>query len=131
MAYKLSKWDLSQLYSGYDSPELENAFDMIEEQVASFEGVRNKLTPDISTEQFMEVMKADETSTRIANKLYSFAGLSFTADTQDQKAQALQARVMQFLAENQNRTLFFSLWWKELDDANAKRVMDASGDYRY
>ncbi|MEN9563648.1 MAG: hypothetical protein RIR73_1892 [Chloroflexota bacterium] len=131
MAYKLSKWDLSQLYSGYDSPELENAFDMIEEQVDSFEGVRNKLTPDISTEQFMEVMKADETSTRIANKLYSFAGLSFTADTQDQKAQALQARVMQFLAENQNRTLFFSLWWKELDDANAKRLMDASGDYRY
>lgn len=131
MAYKLSKWDLSQLYSGYDSPELENAFDMIEEQVASFEGVRNKLTADISTEQFMEVMKADETSTRIANKLYSFAGLSFTADTQDQKAQALQARVMQFLAENQNRTLFFSLWWKELDDANAKRLMDASGDYRY
>ncbi|MBK9780658.1 MAG: M3 family oligoendopeptidase [Anaerolineales bacterium] len=131
MAYKLSKWDLSQLYSGYDSPELENAFDMIEEQVASFEGVRNKLTPDISTEQFMDVMKADETSTRIANKLYSFAGLSFTADTQDQKAQALQARVMQFLAENQNRTLFFSLWWKELDDANAKRLMDVSGDYRY
>lgn len=131
MAYKLSKWDLSHLYSGYDSPELENAFDMIEEQVASFEGVRNKLTADISTEQFMDVMKADETSTRIANKLYSFAGLSFTADTQDQKAQALQARVMQFLAENQNRTLFFSLWWKELDDANAKRLMDASGDYRY
>ncbi len=131
MAYKLSKWDLSQLYSGYDSPELENAFDMIEEQVASFEGVRNKLIPDISTEQFMDVMKADETSTRIANKLYSFAGLSFTADTQDQKAQALQARVMQFLAENQNRTLFFSLWWKELDDANAKRLMDVSGDYRY
>jgi oligoendopeptidase F len=131
MAYKLSKWDLSQLYSGYDSPELENAFDMIEEQVASFEGVRNKLTPEISTEQFMDVMKADETSTRIANKLYSFAGLSFTADTQDQKAQALQARVMQFLAENQNRTLFFSLWWKELDDANAERLMDASGDYRY
>ncbi|MFN8435616.1 MAG: M3 family oligoendopeptidase [Anaerolineales bacterium] len=131
MAYKLSKWDLSQLYSGYDSPELENAFDMIEEQVASFEGVRNKLVPDISTEQFMQVMKADELSTRVANKLYSFAGLSFTADTQDQKAQALQARVQQFLAENQNRTLFFSLWWKELDDANAQRLMDASGDYRY
>lgn len=131
MAYKLSKWDLSQLYSGYDSPELENAFDMIEEQVASFEGVRNKLTTDMSTEQFMQVMKADELSNRIANKLYSFAGLSFTADTQDQKAQALQARVQQFLAENQNRTLFFSLWWKELDDENAKRLMDASGDYRY
>ncbi len=131
MAYKLSTWDLSQLYPSFESAELQNAFDMIEEHVASFEGVRGKLAPEISTEQFMQIMKSDESATRIANKLYSYAGLSFTADTQDQKAQALQARVMQFLAENQNRTLFFSLWWKELDDANAKRLMDASGDYRY
>jgi len=31
----------------------------------------------------------------------------------------------------ENRVLFFSLWWKELDDENAKRLMDASGDYQY
>ena len=82
MAYKLSKWDLSVLYPGYDSPELQNAFDMIEEQVTSFEGVRNKLAPDMPTEQFVDVLKASESMTRIGNKLYSFAGLSFTADTQ-------------------------------------------------
>lgn len=131
MAYKLSKWDLSPLYPGYDSPELQSAFDMIEEQVASFEGVRDKLKPDMPAEQFLDVVKASEATTRIGNKLYSFAGLSFTADTQDQKAQALQARVMQFLAEIENRTLFFSLWWKGLDDENAKRLMDTSGDYCY
>ena len=36
-----------------------------------------------------------------------------------------------FLAEVENRTLFFSLWWKEVDEDNAKRLMEASGDYRY
>ncbi|MCK6581772.1 MAG: M3 family oligoendopeptidase [Anaerolineales bacterium] len=131
MAYKLSKWDLSQLFPGYESAELQNAFDMIEEQVTSFEGVRDKLKPDMPADQFKDIVKASEATTRIASKLDVFAGLSFSADTQDQKAQSLQARVMQFLAENQNRTLFFSLWWRELDDANAKRLMDASGDYRY
>jgi oligoendopeptidase F len=40
-------------------------------------------------------------------------------------------RVQQFVAEMQNRTLFFNLWWKDLDDANAQRLMDSSGDYRY
>src|SRR5512147_2422830 len=99
MAYKLSKWDLSPLYPGYESAELQSAFDMIEEQVTSFEGVRNKLAPDMPAEQFVDVLKASEAMTRIGNKMYSFAGLSFTADTQDQKAQALQARVLQFLAE--------------------------------
>ncbi|MBC7875526.1 MAG: M3 family oligoendopeptidase [Anaerolineales bacterium] len=131
MAYKISKWSLAPLYSGYDSPELQNGFDMIEEQVSSFEGIRGKLTPDISTEQFMQAMHASEDTVRIANKLYSFAGLSFTADTQDQAAHSLQSRAQQFLAEIENRTLFFNLWWKELDEVNAKRLMDASGDYRY
>lgn len=131
MTYKISKWSLAPLYPSYESAELQSAFDMIEEQVTSFEGVRGKLNPGISTEQFMQVIHASEEMTRVANKLYAFAGLSFTADTQDQAAQSLYSRAQQFLAEIENRTLFFSLWWKEVDETNAKRLMDASGDYRY
>jgi oligoendopeptidase F len=131
MAYTLSKWSLAPLYPGYDSPELQTAFDQIEEQVTSVEGVRGKLKPDISAEQFLEIVRASEQTARIAYKLYSFAGLSFNSDTQDQGALSLQSRVHQFLAEVENRTLFFSLWWKELDDANAKRLMGEAGDYRY
>jgi oligoendopeptidase F len=131
MAYNFQNGTFPRSTPATTVPELQSAFDMIEEQVTSFEGVRDKLKPDMPAEQFVDVVKASEATTRIGNKLYSFAGLSFTADTQDQKAQALQARVMQFLAEIENRTLFFSLWWKALDDENAKRLMDASGDYRY
>ncbi|HNF35574.1 MAG TPA: M3 family oligoendopeptidase, partial [Anaerolineales bacterium] len=131
MAYTQKKWSLAPLYPGYESAELQNAFDMIEEQVTSFEGVRGKLNPEISAEQFMQIVRASEETLRIANKLYSFAGLSFTADTQDQAAQSLQNRAMQFLAEIENRTMFFNLWWKEVDETNARRLMDAAGDYRY
>ncbi|MDP1779337.1 MAG: hypothetical protein Q8K73_03600, partial [Anaerolineales bacterium] len=99
MAYKLSKWSLTALYPGYESAELQSAFDMIEEQVTSFEGVREKLSPDMPADQFVAVLRASEETARVANKLYSFAGLSFSADTQDQEAQSLQARVLQFLAE--------------------------------
>jgi oligoendopeptidase F len=129
--YSVKKWDLSELFPSLDSPELESAFDNVEEQVASFEGVRNKLKPDIESETFLDVVRASEETTRIVNRIYSFAGLSFAADTQDQNAQSLMGRVQQFVAEIQNRTLFFNLWWKDLDDANARRLMDASGDYRY
>ncbi|CAG0991580.1 oligoendopeptidase F [Anaerolineales bacterium] len=131
MSYTQTKWSLAPLYPGYDSPELQNAFDMIEEQVTAFEGARGKLTPDISAEHFMQILRTSEETERAANKLSSFAGLSFTADTQDQTAQTLQSRAQQFLAGIENRTLFFRLWWKGLDEANAKRLMDASGDYRY
>jgi oligoendopeptidase F len=131
MAYKLSRWSLQDLFPGFDTPELESAFDQVEEQVSSFEGVRGRLSPEISSEQFMQAVRASEEYTRLLFKLDAFSGLAFAANTQDQAAQALQSRVQQFMADINNRTLFFSLWWKELDDANASRLMDASGPYRY
>jgi oligoendopeptidase F len=129
--YSVKKWDLSQLFPGFDSPELQGAFDNAEEQVTSFEGVRNKLQADIDSETFLDIVRASESIARILNNTYAFAGLSFAEDTQNQNAQSLLGRVQQFVAEIQNRTLFFDLWWKDLDEENAKRLMDASGDYRY
>jgi len=131
MAYTIKKWKLDELFPGFDSPELQAAFDNVEEEVASFEGVRGKLKPDMDADQFLEVVRASESTTRIVNRIYAFAGLSFASDTQDQAAQSLLGRVQQFAAEMQNRTLFFSLWWKDLDEENAERLMSSSGDYRY
>jgi oligoendopeptidase F len=129
--YSVKRWDLGELFSGFNSPELQAAFDNVEEQVTSFEGVRNKLKPDMNVETFVDVVRASEEIARIINRVYAFAELSFAADTQDQNAQSLVGRVQQFVAEIQNRTLFFDLWWKDLDNANAERLMNASGDYRY
>lgn len=131
MAYALTQWNLGELFPSFESPELQAAFDNVEEQVASFEGVRNKLSPEMDAETFLEVVRASEATARIVNKIYAFTGLSFSSNTQDQTAQTYMARVQQFAAEIQNRTLFFSLWWKALDDANAERLMAAAGDYRY
>jgi oligoendopeptidase F len=131
MAYAPTRWNLGELYPSFDSPDLQMAFDNVEEQVLSFEGIRGKLAPDIDANQFMEFVRASEQTARIINKIYAFTGLSFAADTQDQIVQTYMARVQQFGAEMQNRTLFFNLWWKELDDRNAERLMSSAGDYRY
>ena len=131
MAYALTKWNLNELYPAFDSPDLQAAFDNVEEQVMSFEGIRGKLQPDLDANQFLEFVRASEETARVINKIYAFTGLSFASDTQDQIAQTFMARVQQFAATMQNRTLFFSLWWKELDDQNAERLMNSAGDYRY
>jgi len=131
MPYAPSAWSLNDLFPALDSPALEAAFAKIEEQVTRFEGIRPKLKADLSAQDFLEILHAAEEITRLAYKLYAFAGLSFAAETQNQSAQTLQTRVQQFLAEIENRTLFFNLWWKSLDDENASRLMNAAGDYRY
>jgi len=131
MTFTQTKWSLADLYPGFNTPELESAFDVIEEQVTSFEGLRENLTPEMPADRFVDIVRASEEMTRVAIKLDAFAGLAFAADTQDQTALSLQSRVQQFIADMENRVLFFDLWWKELDDDNAQRLIDASGDYRY
>lgn len=131
MNFQQSPWSLQDLFPGLDSPELELAFKHLEAQVAEFEEFRPELRSDIPTDKFLNIVRESEKIMRAGYRVYGFAGLSFAADTQDQPTQALMGRVQQFFAELQNRILFFSLWWKDLDDANANHLMDASGDYRY
>ncbi len=129
--YQLSPWSLADLYPSADGPEIEAAFAGLEAQAQKFEAYREKLTADIDFEDFMDAVKDMEAAAIVANQLSSYPGLWFAADTQSQAAQALYARVQQFMAKIQNQTLFFSLWWKELDNNNAERLMAKSDDYRY
>ncbi len=131
MPYTQTRWNLHDLFTGYDSPDLQAAFDRVEELVTSFEGARGTLQPDIEPGAFLTIVHSSEEISRTVNKMYAFAALSFSADTQDQAAQALLARIDLFAAEMGNRTLFFSLWWKDLDEQNAQRLLVHAGDYRY
>ncbi len=42
-----------------------------------------------------------------------------------------EGRMEQLLTDVQNRVLFFTLWWKGLDDEPAERLLAASGDNAY
>ncbi len=131
MTYKLSRWSLGDLFPGVDSPELEQAFTKLEQHVASFEKLRPQLKEGMPVSSFLEVLHDLEEATALASKLNSYAGLAFAADTQDQAIQALLGRIQQFMAEMDNRTLFFSLWWKDLPETEAARLLKGSGDYQY
>jgi oligoendopeptidase F len=129
--YQLSAWSLADLFPSSEGPEIKAAFKEIETKANDFEKFRSQLSADIAFDDFMEVVKALEALTILIQRLGVYPMLWFSADTQSQQAQALHARVQQFMAQIQNRTLFFNLWWKGLDDADAQRLMENTGDYRY
>lgn len=128
---KLSRWDLSDLFPSSESKEMQEAFTKLEIMVSEFEKRRDDLTDDIAQEKFIEIIKELEEVTRLMHTIGGYAELWFTEDTQDQSAQALLAKIEQLSAEVSNRILFFNLWWKSLDDAATKKLMDGIGDYRY
>ncbi|MFZ2095025.1 MAG: M3 family oligoendopeptidase [Anaerolineales bacterium] len=131
MTYKQSPWSLADLFPAQDSVEMKAAFDELDGKVVEFEALRPRLSADMPEEAFLGAIHQLEAISRLANRIGSFAGLSFAADTQDQSILAFQTDVENRMAVIANRTLFFSLWWKSLNDEAAERLMAVSGDYRY
>jgi oligoendopeptidase F len=132
ITYKQTRWSLTDLMPSSDETAVNAAFDQLSSEVKSFANeTRPKLNENISTEVFMSIIQRLESINRQGYRLYGYASLLFSADTQDQGAQTLLARVQQFMAEMQNQLIFFELWWKQIDEAAAARLMDAAGDYRY
>jgi oligoendopeptidase F len=124
-------WSLTDLFPSQDSPEMEAAFADLETQVSDFEQGRQELSSGIAPDAFMQFVERLESISQLAHKIYSFASLRFYSNTQDQVAQTFMARVQQFMADIQNRTLFFSLWWKGLEDSDAEHLLEHSGRYQY
>ncbi|UYN92509.1 MAG: M3 family oligoendopeptidase [Anaerolineales bacterium] len=130
--YTLSRWSLKDLFPGADSSEMKAAIKKLESNVAAFEKQREKLTDTISDADFKAIVTQMEQNTRLAARIDQFAGLWFSEDTQNQEAQAFQARVDQLMAELSNKTLFFSIWWKALsDDVAAKLQASAGPEFDY
>jgi len=128
--YKQERWSLEDLYPGFDSEDVKQDVERLEDQIAEFERARQELE-GLSPERFLELLQMYEGLTRLLSRLMYFAHLSFAADTQDQQAQSFLAQSQQLAAQAENRTLYFKLWWKGLDDDAATPLLDASGDYRY
>lgn len=129
--YRQTIWSLSELLPGAGSMEIQPLLDQLEEKVAAFEKERAGLSANIDGTVFNKFLDAFEEIARLENRLFAFANLRFAQDTQDQTAQGLMMRVQQLGAEISNRLLFFSLWWKELDEKPAARLMALAGDRRY
>ncbi len=131
MTYQLSPWSLTDLFPTQDSPEMKAAFDELDTRVVEFETLRPSLSAAMPVDAFLGAIQLLEAIARLAGRIAEFAQLSFSADTQDQAVMAFLSTVESRMAVITNRTLFFSLWWKSLETAEAARLMAAAGDYRY
>jgi oligoendopeptidase F len=131
MTYPQSPWSLNDLFSSHDGPEMKSAFVELDALVSAFEALRPTLAADMPVEAFLDVIRKLEAINHLASRIHGYAELAFAASTQDQALQTFLGTVEDRMAGLENRTLFFSLWWKALDDAAAGRLIGGSGDYRY
>ena len=127
--YKLEQWDLSELTKNSKSPEFQKQIQELENQAKRFEKIKLKLTPKISSKNFMSILKEVEEMSEKLSKIGGYASLSYSSDTQSDEATSLLTKMSKLGSEISNKILFFDLWWKtQVDEKNAKRLIKDTGE---
>ncbi len=103
----------------------------LEQMVCDFEALRARLTDGVSLEDFKAALAGLESIATLKSRIEAYAELSFSEDTQSSSALSLRDRVGQILTDVGNRCLFFDLWFKDLPDEMAARLIADSGDLHY
>jgi oligoendopeptidase F len=130
-SFEQTRWSLDDLLPTTEGPALDRILDELEAKVTQLEASRDQLSPDLAEDEFRRLLSLVEGIIAIANRLQAYGYLWYAEDTQDEDALAFRGRMDRLLTEAQNRTLFFTLWWKGLDDGPAERLLAVSGDNRY
>ncbi|HKY54618.1 MAG TPA: M3 family oligoendopeptidase [Anaerolineales bacterium] len=126
-----TRWSLKDLLAEPVDQTLTENFSKLEQVLAEFEAMRKSLVPEISENDFRNILSTIESVNTLTSRLEAYADLLLTEDTQNPYALNLRDRVDQVLTDINNRMLFFDLWFKDLPDEDANRLIEQSGDLRY
>ncbi|MBL8134896.1 MAG: M3 family oligoendopeptidase [Anaerolineae bacterium] len=117
-------WDLSILYSGIDDPKLQQDIDrclaMADEFAAKYRG----RVATMSAAEIVTAIEDEEAIYDLGGRPASFAYLMFSTDTADPQRGALVQKIQENGALLAQKMMFFSLEWKDLDDAQAQAILD-------
>ncbi len=130
-SFEQSGWTLKALLPAQEGPLLEEVLTELEGDIEALEDARERLSPEMTSEAFLDVMELAESVRTLGAQLVGYARLWFAEDTQSQEALVFLGRMEQLATDIQNRLLFFELWWKELEEEPAQRLLSDSGDYAY
>ena len=128
---ELSHWSLQDLLPDPVDQAVETELKKLEGAVSELEAMRPSMTAQIPQEAFAKVLATLETIKGCMRRLQAYAALWFSEDTQNEAALNLRDRLDRALVGLGNRSLFFDIWFKELPEDAAKRLIAGSGDMRY
>ncbi|MFQ5440785.1 MAG: M3 family oligoendopeptidase [Nitrosopumilaceae archaeon] len=127
--YRLGQWDLSELAKSSQSVDFQKKIIEIQTLSKRFEKIKSKLDPKMSSKKFMDILHDVEDISEKMSVIGGYASLSYSANTQSDEATSLLTMITKLSSDISNQLLFFDLWWKtQLDDKNAKRLIENSGE---
>ena len=127
----LPEWDLEDLYSGPDAPELEADLAWAEAQSKAFAGRYRRRLADLDGAALGEAIAAYEGIAERLGKATSYAQLVFAANVGDPAAGRFHQTVQERATDISTETLFFTLEINRLDDAVLAKQLESPAAGRY
>ena len=127
---KLPEWNLGDLYSGIDAPEITRDLEKLDKECVAFETeYKGKLAEQTAREQggewLAEAVRRYEAIDDLAGRLGSFAGLVHAGDSVNPVITKFYGDVSERLTNASVHLLFFALELNRVDDAVIERAMRA------
>jgi oligoendopeptidase F len=125
---KLPEWNLADLYSGIDAPEVARDLEQMDTECVAFEtDYKGKLAEHTAGEGggkwLAEAVRRYEAIDDLAGRLGSYAGLVHAGDSVDPAISKFYGDVSERLTNASVHLLFFALELNRIDDAVIQRAM--------
>ena len=124
----LPEWDLTDLYSGEDSPELKRDLDWLEQACTSFAADYEGKLADLDAAGMLECVLRNEKISQIAGRLMSYAGLRYYQQTTDADRAKFMGDLQEKITIFTTPLVFFTLELNRLEDDHLNGLMDANDD---
>ncbi len=121
--YEQAAWSLAELLPEPVEEAASRLLAEIDAEVGELEAARPSLTAAPGPAELLRLLRVYERLSEKSSVVSAYAHLAFAADTQSEEILTFRNRMDQALVGFKNRTMFFSLWWKGLDDEEAARLL--------
>jgi len=124
----LPEWDLSDLYTGEDAPELQRDLDWTRSACESFSNdYEGKLT-SLDASGLLEAVQRYEAIDVVAGRIMSFAGLRYYQVTSDTGRAKFMSDMQDQLTKITTPLVFYGLEFNRIDEKSLKSLINQSND---
>ena len=124
----LPEWDLDDLYTGEDAPELKRDLDRLESACARFAADYKDKLAGLDAAGLLECVHRHEDISRVAGRIMSFAGLRYYQQTTDAGRAKFLSDTQEKITDFTTPLVFFTLELNRIEDAALAARFDASDD---
>ena len=124
----LPEWDLTDLYSGEDAPELKRDLDWLEEACNSFAADYEGKLAELDAAGLLDCVLRNEKINQIAGRIMSYAGLRYYQLTTDAGRAKFMSDMQEKITNFTTPLVFFTLELNKLPDDHLETLLNQNAD---